>query len=117
MRLRRTSSVLAAVASSRASSSDSPEAAACAPAPGTSAFQIPFKNAVDELAPLGVYSIPELAMVGMTEQQARERTSTSRPAERISPRTLGRPSPAALRGSSSSFPPGRQDLARRPHRG
>ena len=36
------------------------------------AFQIPFKNAVDQLAPLGVFSIPELAMVGMTEQQARD---------------------------------------------
>lgn len=35
------------------------------------AFEIPFKDAVDTLAPLGVYAIPELAMVGMTEQQAR----------------------------------------------
>ena len=32
---------------------------------------IPFKDAVDTLAPLGVYAIPELAMVGMTEEQAR----------------------------------------------
>ncbi len=35
------------------------------------AFEIPFKDAVDTLAPLGVYTIPELAMVGMTEEQAR----------------------------------------------
>ncbi len=35
------------------------------------AFGIPFKDAVDTLAPLGVYAIPELAMVGMTEEQAR----------------------------------------------
>jgi NAD(P) transhydrogenase len=35
------------------------------------AFGFPFKEAVDILVPLGVYSIPELAMVGMTEEQAR----------------------------------------------
>lgn len=35
------------------------------------AFGFPFKDAVDTFVPLGVYSIPELAMVGMTEQQAR----------------------------------------------
>jgi NAD(P) transhydrogenase len=34
------------------------------------AFDIPFKKTVDELPPFGVYSIPEVAMVGMTEQQA-----------------------------------------------
>jgi pyruvate/2-oxoglutarate dehydrogenase complex dihydrolipoamide dehydrogenase (E3) component len=28
------------------------------------------KGDVDALAPLGVYSIPELAMIGMTEEQA-----------------------------------------------
>jgi pyruvate/2-oxoglutarate dehydrogenase complex dihydrolipoamide dehydrogenase (E3) component len=32
---------------------------------------IEFKGDVDALAPLGVYSIPELAMIGMTEEQAR----------------------------------------------
>jgi pyruvate/2-oxoglutarate dehydrogenase complex dihydrolipoamide dehydrogenase (E3) component len=35
------------------------------------AFGIALKGAVDTLAPLGVYSIPTLAMVGMTEEQAR----------------------------------------------
>jgi NAD(P) transhydrogenase len=34
------------------------------------AFHIPFKDTVDPLPPLGVYSIPELAMVGMTEDAA-----------------------------------------------
>ena len=34
------------------------------------AFSIPFKDVVDPLAPLGVYSIPELAMVGLTEEAA-----------------------------------------------
>jgi pyruvate/2-oxoglutarate dehydrogenase complex dihydrolipoamide dehydrogenase (E3) component len=34
-------------------------------------FGIALKGDVDALAPLGVYSIPELAMVGMTEEQAR----------------------------------------------
>jgi NAD(P) transhydrogenase len=34
------------------------------------AFQIPFKEAVDPLPPFGVYSIPELAMVGQTEEAA-----------------------------------------------
>ncbi len=34
------------------------------------AFDIPFKETVDPLAPYGVYSIPELAMVGMSEESA-----------------------------------------------
>jgi NAD(P) transhydrogenase len=34
------------------------------------AFDIPFKETVDPLPPFGVYSIPEVAMVGMTEQAA-----------------------------------------------
>jgi NAD(P) transhydrogenase len=34
------------------------------------AFGIPFKQTVDELAPLGVYSIPEMAMVGISEADA-----------------------------------------------
>ncbi len=37
------------------------------------AFGIPFKDTVDPLAPLGVYSIPEVAMVGLTEEAARAR--------------------------------------------
>lgn len=36
------------------------------------AFDIPFKYAVDPVAPIGVYSIPEVAMVGMSEQAAAE---------------------------------------------
>jgi NAD(P) transhydrogenase len=35
------------------------------------AFGIPFKDTVDPLPPFGVYSIPEAAMVGMTEEQAK----------------------------------------------
>ncbi len=34
------------------------------------AFNIPFKESVDPTPPYGVYSIPEVAMVGMTEQGA-----------------------------------------------
>jgi NAD(P) transhydrogenase len=34
------------------------------------AFGIPFKQAVDPIAPTGVYSIPEAAGVGLTEQRA-----------------------------------------------
>ena len=34
---------------------------------------IPFKETVDPLAPFGIYSIPEVAMVGMTEESAKER--------------------------------------------
>jgi NAD(P) transhydrogenase len=34
------------------------------------ALDIPFKNTVDPLTPFGVYSIPECAMVGLTEDQA-----------------------------------------------
>ena len=34
------------------------------------AFSIPFKESVDPTPPYGVYSIPEVAMVGMTEQAA-----------------------------------------------
>jgi NAD(P) transhydrogenase len=36
------------------------------------AFSIPFKETVDPLPPYGVYSIPEAAMVGMTEAAARQ---------------------------------------------
>ncbi|HZD80574.1 MAG TPA: Si-specific NAD(P)(+) transhydrogenase [Actinomycetota bacterium] len=36
------------------------------------AFAIPFKDTVDPLAPFGVYSVPELGMVGLTEEAARE---------------------------------------------
>ena len=35
------------------------------------AFSIPFKDMVDPLPPFGVYAIPEVAMVGMTETEAR----------------------------------------------
>lgn len=35
------------------------------------AFGIPFKETVDPLPPYGVYSIPEVGMVGMTEEAAR----------------------------------------------
>ncbi|HEX5630543.1 MAG TPA: Si-specific NAD(P)(+) transhydrogenase, partial [Acidimicrobiia bacterium] len=34
------------------------------------AFDIDFKDSVDQLAPFGIYSIPEAAMVGMTSEQA-----------------------------------------------
>lgn len=36
------------------------------------AFDIPFKETVDPLAPFGVYSVPEVGMVGVTEEAARE---------------------------------------------
>jgi NAD(P) transhydrogenase len=36
------------------------------------AMDIPFKVTVDPLTPFGVYTIPECAMVGLTEEQARE---------------------------------------------
>ncbi len=35
------------------------------------AFDIPFKEYVDPLPPFGVYTIPEAAMAGMTEEEAR----------------------------------------------
>jgi NAD(P) transhydrogenase len=38
----------------------------------THAFGIPFKRTLDPLATYGIYSIPEAAMVGMTEQAATE---------------------------------------------
>lgn len=34
------------------------------------AFDIPFKRTVDALPPFGVYSVPEVAMVGLTEEAA-----------------------------------------------
>jgi len=34
------------------------------------AFHIPFKESVDQLPPFGIYSIPEVGGVGMTEEQA-----------------------------------------------
>ncbi len=36
------------------------------------AFAIPLKQAVDRLLPVGVYTIPEVAAVGMSEQAARQ---------------------------------------------
>lgn len=36
------------------------------------AFDIPFKETVDPLPPYGVYSIPEVGMVGLTEEAARD---------------------------------------------
>jgi NAD(P) transhydrogenase len=36
------------------------------------AFDIPFKETVDALPPFGIYSIPEVAMVGLTEEAATE---------------------------------------------
>ena len=36
------------------------------------AFGIPFKDVVDPLAPFGVYSLPEIAMVGLTEDAAKK---------------------------------------------
>ena len=35
------------------------------------AFDVPFKEVVDPLPPFGVYALPEAAMVGLTEEQAR----------------------------------------------
>src|SRR5205823_580497 len=35
------------------------------------AFEIPFKEVVDPLPPFGVYCIPEVAMVGMSEEAAK----------------------------------------------
>ena len=37
------------------------------------AFDIPFKQTVDPLVPFGVYAVPECALVGLTEEQARQR--------------------------------------------
>lgn len=37
------------------------------------AFGIAFKGEVDRMPPLGVYSLPEVGMVGLTEQAAREK--------------------------------------------
>jgi NAD(P) transhydrogenase len=34
------------------------------------AFEIPFKDTVDPMPPFGVYSVPEAAMVGLTEEEA-----------------------------------------------
>jgi NAD(P) transhydrogenase len=36
------------------------------------AFDIPFKETVDALPPFGIYSIPEVSMVGLTEEAATE---------------------------------------------
>jgi NAD(P) transhydrogenase len=35
------------------------------------AFHVPFKDTVDPLPPFGVYAVPEIAMVGLTEEAAR----------------------------------------------
>jgi NAD(P) transhydrogenase len=37
------------------------------------AFDIPFKRTVDSLPPFGVYAIPEIAMVGLTEEEAQSK--------------------------------------------
>lgn len=40
------------------------------------AFGIPFKQKVDPVPPVGVYSIPEVAAVGMTEEEAKAKNLT-----------------------------------------
>lgn len=38
------------------------------------AFGIPFKEVLDEFVPTGIYTLPEVSMVGLTEAAARERS-------------------------------------------
>ena len=35
------------------------------------AFDIPFKEALDTIIPTGIYTLPEVSMVGLTEEAAR----------------------------------------------
>jgi NAD(P) transhydrogenase len=39
------------------------------------AFAIPFKEALDPIVPTGIYTLPEVAMVGLTEDEARAQAS------------------------------------------
>ena len=57
------------------------------------ALGIPFKETVDPMPPFGVYSVPEAAMVGLTEEGAAARGSTTRSGVGGLPATLGPPSP------------------------
>ena len=47
------------------------------------AFGIEFKDTVDPSPPFGVYSIPEAAMVGLTERAAREQETAGEPPELV----------------------------------
>lgn len=63
------------------------------------AFGIPFKQAVDPVTPYGVYSIPEAAAVGLTEQDA---TAAGIDVE-IGVAGLARNSQAIIRGTTEGF--------------
>jgi pyruvate/2-oxoglutarate dehydrogenase complex dihydrolipoamide dehydrogenase (E3) component len=54
------------------------------------AIGIVLKGAVDTLAPLWVYSIPTLAMVGMTKEQARAEEIDVETGGPVHAETLGR---------------------------
>jgi NAD(P) transhydrogenase len=56
-------------------------------------FGIPFKETIDPVAPYGVYAIPEVGMVGMTEEDAAAAGIDHEVGRAGSSRTRGRASP------------------------
>ena len=64
------------------------------------ALGIPFKDTVDPMPPFGVYSVPEAAMVGLTEEGCRRAGDRLRGRARmVRPATRGPPSPGRRTGS------------------
>ena len=63
------------------------------------ALGIPFKETVDPMPPFGVYSVPEAAMVGLTEEGAAARGIDYEIGRGRSPATPGPPSPGRRTGS------------------
>ena len=67
------------------------------------AFDLPLQRTADSLPPYGVYSVPEVAMVGLTEEAAvGQRLDVRRRPGAASPRTPGPPSRGRWRAWSSS---------------
>jgi NAD(P) transhydrogenase len=63
------------------------------------AFDIPFKQMVDPITPIGVYSIPEVASVGLSEERAREQGM----AVEIGKASFAHNSRAVIRGMTDGF--------------
>ena len=81
------------------------------------AFDIPFKESLDTMVPTGIYTLPEVSMVGLTEEAARARAMMSRPVARTSAATPARASQIPPRVSSSWYSGGRTATPRRGHPG
>ncbi len=74
------------------------------------------RNYNTELFPYGIYAVPEISMVGKTEEQLTERGDPLRGGHRPLPRDRPRPAPGRRAGhAQDADPPGDAQAAGRPH--